>query len=144
MKDGFTIEAETAGAVGHQALALRATNELAQIGFARQAKLAFTELRRLTRNDVVAFLQRSGAGADIDHDARAFVARDGGEDAFGVSTAQGEVFGMADAGAFDLNDHLTKLGALQVHGFNGQGLAGLPGQGGFGFHNEGLFLKEIE
>ncbi len=57
MKDGFAVQAEATGGVGHQALALRPANQLAQIGFAREAELALTTLGRVQRNDVIAFLQ---------------------------------------------------------------------------------------
>jgi hypothetical protein len=79
-------------------------------------------------------LERRHAGADVDHDARAFMAQDGREDAFGVGARERVVVGVADAGGLDLDQHFAELRALQVHGFDGEGLAGFPGDGGFGFH----------
>jgi hypothetical protein len=45
---------------------------------------------------------------------------------------------MADAAGLDFDQHLACARALQVDGFNGQWLAGFPGDGGFGLH--GVFL----
>jgi hypothetical protein len=141
VKDGLAVHAEAAGGVGHQALALRAADELAQVGLAAQAELALAALGRVERNDVVALLERGHAGADVDHDARAFVAEDGREDAFRVGAGERVVVGVADAGGLDLDQHLAELRSFEVDGFDGQRLAGLPGDGGFGFHGAGSLKR---
>jgi hypothetical protein len=41
---------------------------------------------------------------------------------------------MANTAGLDFDQHFAKFWALQIHGFNGQGLACFPGDGGFGFH----------
>jgi hypothetical protein len=41
---------------------------------------------------------------------------------------------VADAGGLDFDQHLSGLGAFEVDGFDGQGCARFPGDGGFGFH----------
>jgi hypothetical protein len=57
--DGLAVEREAAGAVGHQALALRRADRGAQVGLARQARLALPAFGRVERNDVVALLAAS-------------------------------------------------------------------------------------
>jgi hypothetical protein len=68
-------------------------------------------------------LQRRHAGADINHDARAFMAQDGREHTFRVRARQGVVVGVADAGGLDLDQDFARARALQVNGFDGQGFA---------------------
>jgi hypothetical protein len=80
----LAIQAEAAGGVGHQPLALRAADGLAQVGLARQAELALAAFGGVERNDMVALLEGGDARPHVHHDARAFVAQDGREDAFGV------------------------------------------------------------
>ncbi len=83
---------------------------------------------------MVALLERGHAGADVDHDARAFVAQDRGKRPSGSAPGERVVVGVADAGGLDLDQHLAELRAFEIDGFDGQGLARLPGDGGFGFH----------
>src|SRR5207249_10462719 len=118
-----TVQAEAAGGIAHQALALGAANQLAQIGLAREAELALAAFGRVERNDMVALPERGDAGADIDHDAGALMAQDGREDAFRVGARERVVVGVADAGGLDLDQHLAELRALEVNGFYGQRLA---------------------
>ena len=73
-------------------------------------------------------------GPDVDHDARALVAEDGREDAFRVGARQRVVVGVADAGGLDLDQHLAGARAFEVDGFDRQGRAGFPGDGGTGLH----------
>ncbi|MCY1166999.1 hypothetical protein D9M73_69550 [compost metagenome] len=91
---------------------------------------------------MVAFLERGDAGADVDHDACAFMAQDGREYAFRVGTRERVVVGVADAGGLDLDQYFAETRAVEVHGFNGEGSARFPGYGGFGFH--GVVLNEVE
>ena len=55
----------------HHALALGGADRGAEIGLARQAGGAGPAFRRVERNDVVAFLHRGHAGADVDDNAGA-------------------------------------------------------------------------
>ncbi len=59
VQDRLAVHAETARRIGHQPFALRAADQLAQIGLARQAELAMAAFRRVERNDVIAFFQAS-------------------------------------------------------------------------------------
>ena len=99
-----------------------------------QAKLALAAFRRVQRNDVVTLLQRRHARPYVHHNTGAFMAQDGGEDAFGIGTAECVVVGMANAGGLDLHQHFAKLGALQIDRFDGEGAACFPGDGCFCFH----------
>ena len=134
VKDRLAVEAEAAGGVGHQALALRAADQLAQVGLAREAELALAALGRVERDDVVALLEGGHAGPDVDHDAGAFMAEDRREHAFRVGARERVVVGVADAGGLDFDQHFAEAGAFEVDGFDGQGRGGFPGDGGFGFH----------
>ena len=142
VQDGLAGYGETRTGVGHQALALGAANELAQVGLAAEAELALAAFGGVEGDDVVALLEGGHAGAHVDHDARAFVAEDGGEQAFGVGATERVVVGVADAGGLDLHQHFTELGALQVHGLNRQRGTCFPGNGGLGFH--GHDVKKVQ
>ena len=47
-----------------------------------------------------------------------------------------------NASGLDLDQHFTQLGALQIDGFNGEGLACFPCDGGSGFHGVGFSAVE--
>src|SRR3546814_104102 len=88
----------------------------------------------IERDHVVAGLQRGDAGPDLQHHARALVAEDRREDTLGVGARERELVGVADAGRLDLDQHLAGPRALEGHGFDGERLAGLAGDGGAGLH----------
>ena len=56
--DRLLADAEAAGAVGHEALALRRANGGAQVGLAAEARFALAALGRVERDDVVALARR--------------------------------------------------------------------------------------
>jgi hypothetical protein len=130
----FAVERETRSAIGHYPLTLRRPNRRAQIGFARQARGALPAFRRIERNDVVTFLHARHASPDIDHDASAFVAQDGREQAFRVGAGQREIVGVADARGFDLHQHFAGFRPVQLDLGNRQRLALVECDGGTGFH----------
>nr|GEU28163.1 hypothetical protein [Tanacetum cinerariifolium] len=103
----LAVEREAAGRVRHQSAALGRADGLAQIGLARQAEFALAAFRRVQRDHVVVFFEGFHARSHIDHDACAFVAEDGREQALRVGARQGVVIGMADAGGFQLDQHLA-------------------------------------
>jgi len=82
--DRLAVVREAAGAVGHHALALGGAHGGAQVGLATLAEQALPALGGVQRDDVVARLHRGHALADLDHDARAFVAEHAWEQAFGI------------------------------------------------------------
>ncbi|MCY1520836.1 hypothetical protein D9M68_556280 [compost metagenome] len=116
--------AEARGAVRHDALALRGAHLLAQVGLAGQAELALATFRGVERNDVVARLQRRHAFADLDHDAGAFMAQHGREQAFRIVAAEGEGIRVADTGVRDLYQHFAALRGRDVDFNDFQRLAG--------------------
>ncbi len=134
MEQRLAIERKAAGGVGHQATALGRADRLAQVGLARQAEFALAAFRRIEWNDVVVFLECRHAGANVDHDARAFVAEDGGEQPFRIGAGQGVVIGMANAGGLQFDQHFARLRAFKVNIVDRQRRAGLPCDCGFGFH----------
>ena len=74
MKNRLTLVREARCAVGHQTLALRGAHLLAQIGFARQTKLALAALGGVERDDMVTRFQAGDAFANFDHHTRALMA----------------------------------------------------------------------
>jgi hypothetical protein len=80
----LAIQREARSPVGHQAASLRRADLLAQVGLLREAEFALPAFRRVERNHVVVGLDRGDAGAGFQHDAGAFMAEDGGEDAFRI------------------------------------------------------------
>ena len=74
------------------------------------------------------------AGADLAHDARAFMAEDRREQAFRVGAGQRVGVGVADAGRLDLDQHLAGLRPFDVDGLDRQRFARLPGHRGARFH----------
>ena len=60
------------------------------------------------------------ARSNVDDHARALVAENRGEQSFGVGPGQGEFVGVADAGGFDLDEHFTGLGPIELNGGDGE------------------------
>ena len=106
----------------------------AEVGLLAQAELAVAALGRVERNHMVAGLQPSHVLAHLHHDARALVAQDGGEQAFGVGTRQRVVVGVADAGGLHFDQHLVVFrGPCRSTVSMVSGAPALPGDGGTGF-----------
>jgi hypothetical protein len=137
--DRLAVQREARGRIRHQAAALRAADRLAQIGLLRQAEFALAAFRRVQRDDVVILAQAGDARADIDHDAGAFMAENGREDAFRVRARQGVVIGMANAGGLDFDQHLARLRAFELDFLDRQRFPRLPCNRCLGFHV--LFLN---
>ncbi len=89
---------------------------------------------------MVALLHRGYAGADIDDDAGALMAENGGEQPFRIGARQGEIVGMANPGRLDLDQHLTGPRAFELYGHDFQRFAGLCGDGGASVHGVSPFL----
>ena len=73
-------------------------------------------------------------GADVDHDARPFVAEDRGKEPLGIGARAGELVGVADAGRLDLDEHLACARPFELDLLDDEGLSGFVGHGGTGFH----------
>jgi hypothetical protein len=76
------------------------------------------------------------AGADLDHDAGAFVAEDRREQALRIGARKREVVGVADAGGLDLDQNLAGLRAFELNGHDLERLARLHGDCGANVHGE--------
>src|SRR5882672_4914804 len=135
--EGLAAHRKAALAVWHHALSLRRADRRAQIGLARQAGLALAAFRRVERDDVVALAHGGDARAHLHYDSCTLVAEDRRKQALGVAARARELVGVADAGRLQLDQHLARLGPVQVHGHDLQGLACGDGDGGFGFHAPG-------
>ena len=57
---------------------------LAEVGFWVEAIFAFPAFGCVERDDVVAGFEAGHARSDLQNDARAFMAEDGGEETFGI------------------------------------------------------------
>jgi hypothetical protein len=132
--DFLAIQRKARGAVGHHALTLRRADRGAKIGLARQAGGARPAFRRVERNDVIAFLDRGYAGANIDDDAGTFVAEDRRKEPLGVRARKGEFIGVADSRGLDLDEHLTGARPVEFHVGHFQRFAGREGHGGANIH----------
>jgi hypothetical protein len=144
MQDRVAIErGEARGPVRHQALALGRAHLLAEVGLGVQAVFALPALGGVERDDMIAGLQRGHALAHLQHDARALMAEDRGEQPLGVRARKREVVGVADAGGLDLDQNLARLRAVEVHVHDFQRFSGFKGHGGTCAHGSvppsGLF-----
>ena len=105
----LAAQREAAGAVGHQPLALRRADRRAQVGLARQARLALPALGRVERNDVVALARRVVTPGPTSTTMPApSWPRIAGKESFGIGAGAREFVGMADAGGLDLDQHLAR------------------------------------
>ena len=123
MQQRLAVDREAARAVGHQALALRRADLLAEVGLSRQAELALPALGRVERDHVVAARAASSRPAPTStHDAGAFVAEDRREEALRVVAREREPVGVADAGRLHLDQHLAGARPFEVDGLDRQRL----------------------
>jgi hypothetical protein len=130
----LAVEREARGAVRHQALALGGADGGAQIGLAREARRTLPAFRRVERDDVVALLHAGHARPDVDDDAGALMAEDGGEQPFGVGAGERELVGVADAGRLDLDQHLAGFRPVELDLGDLERLGLLECDRGAGFH----------
>ena len=101
----------------------------------RHAVFALAAFGHVERDHVVAFLQPLDARADVDDDARAFVAEDRGKQAFGIRAGQRELVGVADAGRLDLDQHFSRFRTFEIDGFDRERRARLVRDGGMNPHD---------
>ena len=134
MRDGLTLIGKSRRAIRHQSLALRGANCGAEIGFAREAAFALAAFRRVKRDHVIAGFDALNAGADLDNNARAFMAENAGKHAFAIQAVQRVSVGVADAGGFDLDQNFTELRAFKIKLDNFEWLLGFKCDGGASFH----------
>jgi len=123
------IAGKARGLVGHKALTLRGADRRAEVRALRQAGLALAAFRRVERNDVIARLDRGHARAYFAHDARAFMAKNGGEFALGIEARQRVGIGMANAGRHDFDQHFAGPWTTDFDCFDSERLLRFPGDG---------------
>ena len=68
MVDGFAVDGEAGGAVGHDALPLCPTNGRAQVRLGRRAEEALAALGGVARNHAVAFSRVAGGACQTTAD----------------------------------------------------------------------------
>ena len=117
---------EAAGAIGHHALALCAADGGAKIAALAQAGFACAAFRRVERDDMIARLHTGHTCADFTHNARPFMAEDGGEKPLRIQPIQGIGIRVADPCRHDFDQNFPRLGAGQIHRFDGKGFFGFP------------------
>ena len=83
---------------------------------------------------MIARLHTRHARAHLAHDARPFMAEDGGKEAFRIGARKRERVGVTDAGRSDLDQHFSRMRTFQVDIGDGERFAGFPGDGGFCLH----------
>src|SRR3546814_12047792 len=108
MMDGLALVAEPAGAVRHQALALRGADSGAEVGLAREAGLTLAAFGRVERDDVVARLHRGDARPDLAPDPRAFMTEARRADALAVDAVHRLGVGLEDARSLSLEQPTGK------------------------------------
>src|SRR6185369_15846422 len=96
----------------------------AKIGLARQAGLALAALGDVERDDVVAAPDGGDAGAEVDDDAGPLMAEDRRKEPLGVGAGTGEFVGVADAGGFELDQHLARPRPIEANRLDRQRRAG--------------------
>src|SRR5205814_1174642 len=126
VQHGFASRGEARGAVGHESLALRGADLLAQIGPPRAAELALAAFGCVKRDHVVAGPHARDTGSHLLDDASALVAENRREQTLRVAPGQCEGVGVADPGRDDLDQDLAGLGGGHVHFLDRQWPAGRP------------------
>ena len=134
MKDGLALVAETRGAVRHQALALGGSDRGAEIGLLAEAAFALPAFRRVERDHVIARFDRGDAGADLAHDASAFMAQDRRKNSLAVESVQRIGVSVADSCRLDLDEDLTRLWTFQIEFDDFERLFGFKSNRGARFH----------
>ena len=127
MMNFLAADREAAAAIRHHALALGGTDRRAEIGLARQAGFAFAAFRRVERDHVIALPERPYAGAHLHDDSRALVAEDHREQSLRIRAGTREFVRVTDAGRTDLDQHFTRLRAIEFDLDHFERLAGRPG-----------------
>ena len=78
---------------------------------------------------MIAHLEAGHPLAQLDHDARALMAEDGGKDPLGVAARAGELVGVTQPRGLDLHQNLARLRAVKLHIHDLERLPGLHRDG---------------
>ena len=71
------------------------------------------------------------------------MAEDRRENTFGIGARKRVFVSVADAGRLDFDQHLAGARAVDVHGFQAEGLARLAGHGGANLHRTSLWRHDV-
>ena len=85
---------------------------------------------------MIALLHAGHARADIDDDAGALMAQDGGEQPLRVGAGKRELVGVADAGRFYLDQYFPGFRPVQIHLGDFERLGLFECDGSTGFHDD--------
>ncbi len=85
---------------------------------------------------MVARLDRRDPGSDLAHDPRALMAENGRELALGIEAQKAYRRRCGKPRRHDLDQHLARFRAIEVHSLYGQGRLGLPGDSRTSFHGD--------
>ena len=114
MEGWLALNREPGSAIRHDATTLGLTDGLAEVCFARCTIITLATLRRIKWNDVIALFEAFDTLANIDHNARAFMAKDSRENTFRVSARAGELIRMTQAGSLDFDEDLTFFWTVEI------------------------------
>jgi hypothetical protein len=123
------------GAVRHHALTLGGADCGAEIGLARQTGRTFPAFRGVERNDMVAFFHRGDARADVNYDARAFVAQNGRKQSLGIGAGASELISVTDPTGLDLDKHFPGTRTFELDVGNNEWLARIECHSCLHFHS---------
>lgn len=135
MVNRFAFAREPTRSIGHDTLALRFPDFLAQIRFWTFTEFARTTLRNVQWNDVIANRKFIDILADALDNAATFMAQNNGENAFGIETAQCVCVGVANTGCQYLDAHFVRFRRCDFYIFDGQWLTWCPCDRCFAFNN---------
>ena len=68
---------------------------------------------------MVAFFQARHTGTNVDHHARALVAKNRRKQTFGIGARARELVGVADAGRLDLDQRFAGFRPVEIDGLDG-------------------------
>ena len=125
---------EAAGAVRHDALALGGADGRAQVGLARQARLALPALGRIERNYVIALFDGGDPGPHVHDDAGALVPENHRKQALRIRAGAGEFVRVTHAARADLHQYFAGLRAVQIHRDHFKRPSGSMRNGSLGLH----------
>jgi len=112
--DCLALIAHPACTIGHQPLALRFADSVAQIGFARQAHFALAAFGCVERDDMIIGCNRGHSRAHFAHDPRALMAEHAGEDPLAIQSIERVSIGVTNAGRHNFDQHFACLGPFQI------------------------------
>src|SRR5256885_4633382 len=125
---------EAAGAVRHDALALGGADGRAQVGLARQARLALPALGRIERNYVIALFDGGDPGPHVHDDAGALVPENHRKQALRIRAGAGEFVRVTHAARADFHQYFAGLRAVQIHRDHFKRPSGSMRNGSLGLH----------